>query len=124
MPACSAKYFFYRSGSFGLYHPLPPSAHPVRSESTDGHPPGLAGANADAFVQVQNEDMATADLSRTGSSAMASTAGFTKALFTVGHCSVIVLANTFTNLNQRYLNSNAKSGGDVILKKVCGTLML
>ena len=42
----------------------------------------------------------------------------------VGHCSVIVLAGTSTELVQRYLNWNEKSKGTVILKKVCGVLVL
>ena len=42
----------------------------------------------------------------------------------VGHCSVIVLAGTFTEVVQHYLNWNKKSRGAVILKKVCGALVL
>ena len=42
------------------------------------------------------------------------------AVYGVGHCSVIVLAGTCTELVQRYLNWNEKSRGAVILKKVCG----
>ena len=42
----------------------------------------------------------------------------------MGHCSVIVLAGTFTELVQRYLNWNEKSKGAVIVKKVCGVLVL
>ncbi len=42
----------------------------------------------------------------------------------LGHCSVIVLAGTFTEIVQRYLNWNEKSGGAVILKKICGILVL
>jgi len=45
-------------------------------------------------------------------------------LYGVGHCSVIVLAGTFTEVVQHYLNWNEKSKGAVILKKVCGTLVL
>jgi cytochrome c-type biogenesis protein len=42
----------------------------------------------------------------------------------LGHCSVIVLAGTSTGLVQRYLNWNEKSRGAVILKKICGVLVL
>jgi len=46
------------------------------------------------------------------------------AVYGVGHCSVIVLAGTCTGLVQKYLNWNEKSKGAVILKKVCGVLVL
>jgi cytochrome c-type biogenesis protein len=46
------------------------------------------------------------------------------ALYSVGHCSVIVVAGTSTELVQRYLNWNEESKGAVILKKVCGVLVL
>jgi cytochrome c-type biogenesis protein len=46
------------------------------------------------------------------------------AVYGVGHCSVIVLAGTFTEVVQRYLNWNERSKGAVILKKVCGVLVL
>ena len=42
----------------------------------------------------------------------------------VGHCAVIVLAGTFTEGVQRYLNWNESSKGAVMLKKVCGVLVL
>jgi cytochrome c-type biogenesis protein len=42
----------------------------------------------------------------------------------IGHCSVIVLAGTSTELVQRYMNWNEKSRGTVILKRVCGSLVL
>jgi len=45
-------------------------------------------------------------------------------LYGVGHCSVIVLAGTFTEVVQHYLDWNEKSKGAVILKKVCGVLVL
>lgn len=45
-------------------------------------------------------------------------------LYGVGHCSVIVLAGTFTELVQHYLNWNETSKGAVVLKKVCGVLVL
>ncbi|MHC4560383.1 MAG: cytochrome c biogenesis CcdA family protein [Planctomycetota bacterium] len=44
--------------------------------------------------------------------------------FGVGHCSVIVFAGTCTELVQRYLNWNEKSKGAVILKRICGILIL
>jgi cytochrome c-type biogenesis protein len=46
------------------------------------------------------------------------------AVYGVGHCSVIVLAGTSTELVQKYLNWNEKSKGAVILKRVCGLLVL
>ena len=46
------------------------------------------------------------------------------AVYGVGHCSVIILAGTCTGLVQKYLNWNEKSKGAVILKKICGLLVL
>ncbi len=45
-------------------------------------------------------------------------------IYGIGHCSVIVLAGTFTEMVQRYLNWNEKSKGAVILKRICGVLVL
>ncbi len=45
-------------------------------------------------------------------------------VYGIGHCSVIVLAGTFTEVVQHYLNWNEKSKGAVILKKICGVLVL
>ena len=42
----------------------------------------------------------------------------------VGHCSVIVLAGTSTELVQRWLNWNERSKGAVIVKRVCGALVI
>jgi cytochrome c-type biogenesis protein len=42
----------------------------------------------------------------------------------LGHCSVIVFAGTFTEIVQRYMNWNEKSRGAIILKRVCGFLVL
>ncbi len=42
----------------------------------------------------------------------------------VGHSSVIVLAGTFTEIVQRYLNWNERSRGAVILRRVCGVLVI
>jgi len=38
--------------------------------------------------------------------------------------SVIVLAGTCTEVVQRYMNWNEKSKGAVILKKICGVLVI
>ena len=46
------------------------------------------------------------------------------AVYGVGHCSVIVLAGTFTEVVQHYLDWNERSKGALILKKVCGVLVL
>jgi len=46
------------------------------------------------------------------------------ALYGVGHCSVIVVAGTFTEVVEHYLHWNEKSKGAVILKKVCGVLVI
>jgi cytochrome c-type biogenesis protein len=51
-------------------------------------------------------------------------AGSLLLLYGIGHCSVIVLAGTFTEVVQRYLNWNEKSKGSLILKKTCGLLVL
>jgi cytochrome c-type biogenesis protein len=45
-------------------------------------------------------------------------------LYGIGHCSVIIVAGTSTGLVQRYLNWNERSRGAVILKKLCGVLVL
>ena len=42
----------------------------------------------------------------------------------VGHCSVIVLAGTFTEVVQRFLNWNEHSKGVTVLKYVCGVLVI
>ncbi len=42
----------------------------------------------------------------------------------VGHCSVIIAAGTSTELVQRFLNWNEQSKGVVVLKYVCGVLVL
>ena len=42
----------------------------------------------------------------------------------LGHCAVIVLAGTFTEVVQRYLDWNEASKGALILKKICGFLVL
>ena len=45
-------------------------------------------------------------------------------LYGLGHCAVIVLAGTFTEVVQHYLDWNERSKGAVILKRVCGGLVL
>ncbi len=42
----------------------------------------------------------------------------------VGHCSVIVLAGTFTEIVQRFLDWNEQSKGVAIVKAACGVLVL
>ena len=45
-------------------------------------------------------------------------------MYALGHCSVITLAGTFTGLVQKYLNWNERSKGAVILKRICGVLVI
>jgi cytochrome c-type biogenesis protein len=45
-------------------------------------------------------------------------------LYGIGHCSVIIVAGTYTEVVQRYLNWSDKSKGAVILKKVCACLVI
>ena len=49
---------------------------------------------------------------------------FLLVVYGLGHCSVIVLAGTCTELVQRYMNWNEKSRGALVLKKICGVLVL
>lgn len=42
----------------------------------------------------------------------------------IGHCSVIVMAGTFTEVVQRYLSWDQRSKGTAILKKVCGAAVI
>jgi len=42
----------------------------------------------------------------------------------IGHCSVIVLAGTFTEVVQRFLNWNEQSKGVTVLKYICGVLVI
>jgi cytochrome c-type biogenesis protein len=44
--------------------------------------------------------------------------------YAIGHCSVIVAAGTSTELVQRYLNWNESSKGAIIMKKICGLLVI
>jgi len=45
-------------------------------------------------------------------------------VYGVGHCSVIVTAGTSTELVQRYLNWTEESRGAVVLKQICGVLII
>ena len=47
-------------------------------------------------------------------------------LFTygIGHCSIIVFAGTCTELVQRYMNWNEKSKATLIIKSMCGLLLI
>ncbi len=60
---------------------------------------------------------------RLGSTQPAMAAGLV-ALYAMGHVSVIILAGTFTEMLQHYLDWNEKSKGAVIVKKICGGLVL
>jgi cytochrome c-type biogenesis protein len=42
----------------------------------------------------------------------------------IGHCAVLVFAGTFTEVVQHYLHWSEKSKGAVILKKICGILVI
>jgi cytochrome c-type biogenesis protein len=44
--------------------------------------------------------------------------------YAVGHCFIIVFAGTFTEVVQRYLNWNEQSKGSLIIKRVCGVLVI
>ncbi len=45
-------------------------------------------------------------------------------MYGIGHCGIIVLAGTFTELVQHYLNWNEKSKGALIVKRVCAVLII
>ncbi|MFC1582688.1 cytochrome c biogenesis CcdA family protein [Planctomycetota bacterium] len=45
-------------------------------------------------------------------------------VFGLGHCSVIALAGTFTQVVQKYLNWNEKSRGGQVLRGLCGALVI
>ena len=51
-------------------------------------------------------------------------AGSLLLMYGIGHCSVIVAAGTSTGLVQKYMNWNESSKGAIIMKKVCGILVL
>lgn len=44
--------------------------------------------------------------------------------YALGHCTVIVLAGTFTEVVEKYLNWNETSKGTLMIKKVCGILVI
>ncbi len=46
------------------------------------------------------------------------------AAYGLGHCAVIVLAGTSTEIVQRYLNWNEKSRGTKIVRWICGALVI
>lgn len=46
------------------------------------------------------------------------------AVYGIGHCLVIVLAGTFTEMIRKYLNWNQRSKGMLIVKKICGVLII
>ncbi|MHC5023605.1 MAG: cytochrome c biogenesis CcdA family protein [Planctomycetota bacterium] len=46
------------------------------------------------------------------------------AVYGVGHCTVIVLAGTCTELVQRYLNWTDRSMGATVLRGICGVLVI
>ncbi|MHB1000311.1 MAG: cytochrome c biogenesis CcdA family protein [Armatimonadota bacterium] len=45
-------------------------------------------------------------------------------MYGIGHCAVIVLAGTSTEMVQRYLNWNEESRAVSIVKKICGILVI
>jgi len=42
----------------------------------------------------------------------------------IGHCSVIIVAGTSTSLVQRYMNWNEQSRATLLVKRICGVLVL
>jgi cytochrome c-type biogenesis protein len=46
------------------------------------------------------------------------------AAFAIGHCTVLILAGTFSGAVQRYLNWNERTKGSQYLRKVCGILVI
>ncbi len=44
--------------------------------------------------------------------------------FGIGHCSVIVLAGTLTEQVQQYLNWTEKTRGAIVLRQICGVLVI
>ena len=46
------------------------------------------------------------------------------AAYGVGHCSIIVLAGTLTEKVQQYLNWTEKTKGAIIVRRVCGALVI
>ena len=46
------------------------------------------------------------------------------AVYGLGHCLVIVLAGTFTEVLQKYLHWNEKSKGTLVIKRICGIFVI
>ncbi len=46
------------------------------------------------------------------------------AMFIIGHCGVLILAGTFTNIVKKYLSWSVASTGTKALRKVCGVLII
>jgi len=44
--------------------------------------------------------------------------------YSIGHCSVIVLSGSFTEIVEKYLNWSESSKGVIVLRKICGVLVL
>ncbi len=44
--------------------------------------------------------------------------------YAIGHCIIIVMAGTFAGIVQKFLHWNEKTKGAVIVKKVCGVLVI
>ena len=42
----------------------------------------------------------------------------------IGHCAVLVLAGTFTEVVEHYLHWSEKSKGAIIMKKICGVIVI
>jgi cytochrome c-type biogenesis protein len=51
-------------------------------------------------------------------------AGSLLLMYGIGHCAVIVLAGTFAVVVQRYKNWNSHSHATVIIKRICGVLVI
>ena len=45
-------------------------------------------------------------------------------IYGIGHCSVIVFAGTFTEVVQHYLDWSESSRGTMVLKRICGALVM
>ena len=45
-------------------------------------------------------------------------------VYAVGHCSVIVFAGTSTEMVSKYMQWNEKSRGAIVIKKICGLLLI
>ena len=45
-------------------------------------------------------------------------------VFVIGHCGVLILTGTFTEIVKKYLSWNVASKGTQILRKICGVLII